>query len=362
MSPSDPSDRKAGQQQAARSQSTLLPANITQKEFGKVYVRQEGDELHVEFTLWIPELDGAIAEGWQTGIALDASASMKNWYGRNLTGTVPSDELEKYRKKGWLVARTEDGCKVTTFTKDAYQDAIQRGFLKFRDNIVEPLARDFIAYLAGQLDADGGATVIYWACGDGSDFEVLGDFTETQCKTLSVRGPKKASFGSGTKLTPAVRYFVDRFQDAPRGMYVFLTDGRLDDLKDLKQYTTQLAQDIEAGRRHPVKCVLIGVGDSIGEDQLEELDNLDTGTDVDIWDQKVAKEMRDVSEIIVELVDENRIVAPTATIVGDGEQVFAKFADGLPARATFVMPASSAYFELEVAGRTIRQSVVVPES
>jgi hypothetical protein len=352
---------KAGQTQADRAQSELVPASMTAKEFGKVYVRKEGAEMHVEFTVWMPELEGAQAEGWQTGLALDGSASMKNWYGRNLTGVVPQAEVDEYRRQGWLTSRVEDGCKVTSFSRAAYEDAIKKGHLKFTENIVQPLARDCTAYLAGQLDSDGGTTVIYWACGDGSAFEVLGDFTETQCQTLEVRGPQKVSFGEGTKLTPAVKYFVDRFADSPRGIYVFITDGRLDDLKQLMQYTTQLAREIEGGQRNPVKCVLIGVGNSIDEKQLEELDDLDTGTDVDIWDQKIAKEMRDISEIIVELVDEHKMVTDSpATILDAAGQVVARFSDGLPARVTFTMPASSPHFELEVAGRVIRQAVVNP--
>jgi hypothetical protein len=256
-------------------------------------------------------------------------------------------------------AKVEDGRQVTVFTKNAYEDAIQRGYLRFTDNIVESLARNFISYLAGQLDSDGGTTVIYWACEDGRKCEVLGDFTEAQCSALEIRGPKKVTFGLGTYLTPAVKYFVDRFADSPRGMYVFLTDGRLDDLEDLKRYTTSLAQAIAAGKRNSVKCVLIGVGDKVDEEQMEQLDDLDTGTEVDIWDHKIAKQMRDVSEIIVELVDENRIVAPTATVCDASGQAVARFTDGLPARAEFTMPASSPYFVLEVGGRQIKQSVVV---
>src|SRR6185295_6263706 len=108
------------------------------------------------------------------------------------------------------------------FRKEAYEDAIKRGFVRFTENIVEPLAQEFIAYLAGNLDADGGTTVIYWACGDGAGTEVLGDFTAAQCPTLNLTGPTKVPFGSGTRLLPAVKYFVDRFRDAERGMYLFL--------------------------------------------------------------------------------------------------------------------------------------------
>jgi hypothetical protein len=225
---------------------------------------------------------------------------------------------------------------------------------------MEPLAREFIAYLAGGLDADGGTTVIYWACNDGGAYEVAGDFTEEQCRRLEISGPNDHAFGTGTRLTPAVRYFVDRFADASRGMYVFLTDGRLDDLADVKKYTTQLARAIQAKKRHPVKCVLIGVGDEVDESQMEELDNLDTGTDVDIWDHKIAKEMRALVEIFAEVVSENQIVAPTGAIYdASGNRVW-KCSDGVPAKVSFTMPASSSWFELEVGGRRIRQTVVAP--
>jgi hypothetical protein len=246
------------------------------------------------------------------------------------------------------------------FQKDAYDDAIRRGFLKMTNNIVEPLAREFIAYLAGNLDADGGTTVIYWACGDGAGFEVVGDFTESQCRTLDVRGPGTVGFGTGTRLTPAVKYFVDRFRDAERGMYVFITDGKLDDLEEVKRYTTELAREIEAGRRNSVKCVLIGVGSDVEEGQMEELDDLDTGTDVDVWDHKIAADMRALVEIFAEVVDESQIVAPTGTIYDSGGNVVKTYSDGVPAKLNISLPPSAQWFELEVLGQRIRQTVVLP--
>ncbi|MCI0699832.1 MAG: VWA domain-containing protein [Planctomycetia bacterium] len=350
----------SGSNQQARQQSEQVPQHLLQKEFGKVYVRTEGAVRHVEFTVWVPELGGSEAEGWQTGVALDASASMKTWYGRNLSGAVPEHVAEEYKKKGWVKEATHDGRRVFTFTREAYDDAIARKFVKFTDNIVEPLARDFIAYLAGQLDADGGTTFIYWACGsDGSAYEAVGDFTEEQCRKVDIRGPQKQTFGNGTRLTPAVRYFADRFQDAERGLYVFLTDGRLDDIEELKRYSTDLAKGIAAGKRKPIKCVLIGIGDEIDEGQMEELDDLDTGTDVDIWDHKIAADLRGVNEIIVELVDETRMVSDTpATIYDASGAVVAQLTDGLPAKVTFTMPATSAFFELEIGDKRIRQPVV----
>ena len=79
------------------------------------------------------------------------------------------------------------------------------------------------------------------------------------------------------------------FADARNGMYIFITDGELNDLEEVKRYTVKLCKDIQAGRRNPLKCVLIGLGENINEGQMEELDDLDSGTDVDIWDHKIAR-------------------------------------------------------------------------
>ena len=132
----------------------------------------------------------------------------------------------------------------------------------------------------------------------------------------------------------------------------------MDGLKSVKRYTMQLAKRIQAGKRNSVRCVLIGEGDSIDEDQMAELDDLDTGTDVDIWDHKIAREMRALVEIFAEVVSENQIVAPTATIYDDSGSVAAKFPDGLPAKVTFTMPRASDAFEPEVGARRIRQTLL----
>ncbi|MCI0699831.1 MAG: VWA domain-containing protein [Planctomycetia bacterium] len=346
----------------AQAPSRQLPSSIVAKEFGEVNVRPAGDRVEVTFTI-LMEPEGAEAEGWQTGIALDASASMMHAYGHGLTtgpaGPPPQHLLQEYARKGWIQIHDQDGAQGVYWTDAASQDAIRRGHLLTTQNVVEPITRQMTAYLAGQLDADGGTTLVYWACGgDGGGVEVVGDFTEEQCETMEVVGPTNTPFGNGTRLLPAVQYFVDRFVDAERGMYIFLTDGRLDDLDAVKKYTTKLAKKIQAKTRNSVKCVLIGVGEEADEGQMEELDDLDTGTDVDIWDHKMAKEMRSLVEIFAEVVSENKIVAPTATIYDSTGAIAAQFADGLPAKVTFSMPASSKSFELEVGEQRIKQTVV----
>lgn len=143
-------------------------------------------------------------------------------------------------------------------------------------------------------------------------------------------------------------------------MYIFLTDGKIDDLNQVKEYTTQLAKKIASGKQNSVKCVLIGVGNQIDESQMVELDDLDTGTDIDIWDHKIAQEMRSLVEIFAEVVDENQIVAPTGFIFDSQGTIVKRYTDGLPAKIFFSLPINAKFFELEVAGQKIHQELPQP--
>lgn len=340
--------------------SHQLPSSIVAKEFGEVNVCKKGDKCEVLFTILMEPI-GMDAEGWQTGVAIDASGSMQAVFGKEIEdgpkGNPPEQLWREYISKGWLKFFDHQGKKVPVLSDEAKVDLVNKQYFVWTKNEIEPLARQFTAYLASKLDADGGTTVIYWACGDGSQIEVIGDLTAEDCELASFKGPQEVAFGSSTVLAPAVRYFAERFKDAKNGMYIFITDGEIHDLENVKKYTIQLCRDIESERRNPLKCVLIGIGASINEEQMEELDDLDSGTKVDLWDHKIAKEMRTLTEIFAEVVSEHLKVAPYAKIYDSSGQIVKEFTDGLPAKVSFTMPIQSQYFELEVANNKIRQSV-----
>src|SRR5262245_9131226 len=281
--------------------------------FGEVNVHPQPDgTLHVTATILMEPR----REGTQTGIALDGSGSMASLY------------------------KTESaGFFASLF-----------GAKKPPMNEITPVAQRLCAYLARKLDADGGTTCIYWATGQGgSRLEVVGDLTGDEAEKHFFGEPK--NFGTGTQLLPAVRYFVERFKDAPWGFYVFITDGEMHDLDAVKRYSTQLARDVAAGRRKPLKFVLIGVGANINERQMEELDDLDTGTDVDLWDHKLAAQMRVLQEIFAEVVDKNARVADKAKVLDPQGKVVKNYSDtGLPAFLEFTLPAGATHFVLEVDG------------
>jgi hypothetical protein len=224
-------------------------------------------------------------------------------------------------------------------------------------NTVSPVAQKVCHYLASKIDADGGTTCIYWAVGPGGGHvQVIGDLTADQA-SRHVFGPPQ-DFGTGTQLVPAVKYFVERFKDAPWGFYVFITDGELHDLDDVLAYSKRLAKEIAAGRRNPVKFVLIGLGRDVNERQMEELDDLDTGTDFDLWDHKLAREMRRLEEIFAEVVDKNARVADRGRILDPHGNVVKDYSDhGLPAYLEFEMPPGSAFFTLQAGGYRIHQSL-----
>jgi len=342
--------------------SHQLPSSMVAKELGEVNIRLTREGNEIVFTI----LFETVGEGWQTGVAIDASGSMQSVFGKSLEngprGTPPQQLVKEYMKKGWLHYVQQQGKSVSVLSEECKADLVKRGHYVWSKNQIEPLARKMTNYLASKLDADGGTTVIYWACGDGSQIEQLGDLTSTDCATASFIGPTAVTFGQKTILTPAVRYFVDRFSDAPMGMYIFITDGGLHDLDNVKQYTVELCKEIESGRRNPIKCVLIGIGQEIIEAQMEELDDLESGTNIDIWDHKIAKEMRSLVEIFAEIVSENQIVAPSGIIYDANGKVVKEFKDGLPSKIKFVLPTQSESFTLEVPGQSlIKQSIAMPK-
>jgi hypothetical protein len=288
--------------------------------FGEVnvYPARGGKTRVVATILMEPHKEGA-----QTGIALDGSGSMAKLYG------------------------VEDGGGILSSIFGRPQ----------AHNDVTPVAQQICAYLARKIDADGGTTVIYWAVGPGgSQVQAVGDLRAEEAER-HVFGPPQ-EFGTGTQLLPAVRYFVDRFKDAPWGFYVFITDGELHDLDAVKQYSTRLAREIAARRRNPLKFVLIGIGPSVNEAQMEDLDDLDTGTDVDLWDHKLAAEMRVLQEIFAEVVDKNARVADHGRILDPTGRVMKDYSDtGLPALLDFEVPVDAQYFTLEVSGNRIHQGL-----
>lgn len=333
--------------------------------FGEVNLFSESDgTLRVKATILMkPEVEGA-----QTGLAIDGSKSMNQLFG----GQVAVSSI---------------------FGRQA--------------NIVEPVAQTIAEYLAN-FDSDGETSVIYWACGKfGQELQVVGDIGADAAAAHKFPAPN--DMGTGTKLLPAIKYFTEtRFPDCPWGIYLFITDGLIEDLDEVKGYTRQLGQEMATGHRKFTKLVIIGLGvefyyknqktnERVGADDaegnlmefernpdweksdawnaLEELDDLDEdeefgcikdqqGETIDLWDHKLASNMNSLEEIFAEVVSRNMIIAPSAEVFGsDGSRATPldrdSYGDGLPALLEFKIPQGCNAFTIRLpGGKEITQTLI----
>jgi hypothetical protein len=337
-------------------QNYQIPNKNLNAAFGELNITPKNDRLDIVLTI----LMEPVKEGSQTGVALDGSASMQDPFGRAwvYATNIDSSFVERMKKEGKAKSVIQDGRSLLEYTPEGWQELVKFKYVVQTQNTVESIAREVIPYLADKIDADGGTTLIYWACGAAGDkVEEVGDLTGKEAKIANYTGPK--DWGNNTHLLPALKYFVERFSDADWGFYVFITDGRLDDLQAVKDYTADLSRRISAGKANPVKCVLIGVGPNVDESQMEQLDDLPEAMDlpVDVWDHKIASDMRDLRDIFAEVVDENAMVAPTGKVIDDRGNIAANFADGVPTLLRFSLPLNACSFTLEVGGNQIQQAL-----
>lgn len=289
--------------------------------FGEVNVFRHGQELAIKATvLMVPNEENA-----QTGLAIDASASMTPVYGVKI-GPFPAA----------------------------------------KPNLVEPVARTMASFLAN-FSSDAKCNLLYWACSpDGSAIEEIGRFTADELQKVPISGPKKFAWGKQTRLLPPVKYFAEHaFKDVPWAIGVIVTDGIIDDLGDVKTYCRELAKQMASGKRSYLKFVLIGVGEAVDESQMEELDDMFEGSglktpqgkEIDIWDHKLASEMQKLEEIFSEVVDEDTIVVASGRVVDQTGKVAREFNDGVPAVLKFNLPASATSFTLEFPGGSVTQDI-----
>jgi len=345
---------------AAPNVEFIVPASQTAKEFNNIHVRKKGDTFQIQFTLMM-EPQSNLSKPWKTGLALDASSSMRKVFGRRLTGDIPAHIASEYEKNGWLKKDNSDGRKVKLFTREAVDDAVERGLISFSPNLMDYLGPEFIAYLSSNLDIDGETTLIFWAGGNGSEIEVYGDVKEDAYANLSIDGPEEMMFGKKTQLLPALKFLTERFDKAHRVMLVFFSDGRIDDLAEVKKYTINLAKQITANQHNMVKCVMIGVGDDIDETAMLELDALVSETYVNIWDHMMVNNLQEVLKIFAEVIRNTQIVAGPGIVYDAEGKALMVYPGGLPATVVFSMPITSPWFELELADQRIRQTVKAPK-
>jgi hypothetical protein len=226
-------------------------------------------------------------------------------------------------------------------------------------NQVEPQMRWMLEYLANK-DRDGVLRVAYWATGDGSQLELVGDLNGAQASTYKFPGPR--FYGKGTVMLPVLRDYVAHIRSevtkgARRGLAVIITDSQLHDPNDVRAYSMQVAKEIAAGRLPRLNFVLVGVGDQVDEEQMEEVCHVEYPGVGHLWCHRVADRMEEMAELVAVLVDETMTVAAGGTVYDDKGKVIKVYESRLPAVLEFDVPEGCLSFTLEVAGNRYTQPV-----
>jgi hypothetical protein len=232
------------------------------------------------------------------------------------------------------------------------------------ENMVEPQVRWMLEYLSTK-DRNGQLRVAYWACGvSGRPVEVVGELKGSDAR--GYRFPGARLLGNNTYLTPALRDYVQYLRQqaehgAKRGCAVIITDGQISDGPDVKAYSEELAREIAAGRLPRLNFVLVGVGDSIDAEQLEDLSHAEYPGVGHLWCHKIARELTQVASLVAVLVDETMTVAAGGTVYDDRGRVVKVYEARLPAVLEFDVPEGTRSFTLEVNGRRYTQPLTEEE-
>ena len=272
----------------------------------------------------------------------------------NLQGRVTATLLHDPTVEGLDVALYMDG---SASMEDEYGPRGILAKLAPVKNQVEPQMRWMLEYLATK-DRNGILRVAYWATGDGSELEVIGDLTDAQAKDYKFPGPK--FYGKGTVMLPALRDYIAYIRNemnngARRGLAVIITDSQIHDAADVTAYTEQVAKEIVAGRLPPLNFVLVGVGEQVDEEQMEEIGHEPYPGVGHLWCHRVADRMEEMAELVAVLVDETMTVGAGGKIYDDKGNVLKVYEARLPAVLEFDVPAGCKSFTLEISGERYTQ-------
>jgi hypothetical protein len=224
-------------------------------------------------------------------------------------------------------------------------------------NIVEPQVRWILEYLATK-DRNGLLRVAYWATGNHSSIELIGELKGIDVQTYKFPGP--SSFGNQTVLEPALRDFVNYMRDqaakgARRGCGVFLTDGVIHDADKVKKYCAEVVSQMKSGKLPKLNFILVGVGNGVDEEQMEELCHVEYPGFGHLWCHRVAEEITQVAELVAVLVDESMTVASGGIVYDDRGNIIARYEARLPAILEFNVAEGCKSFTLEINGKKYTQ-------
>ena len=136
--------------------SQALPSNLIAPGLGEVSTREVAGRLQVAATVAMGVFQVGDGESCVTGLALDASQSMQDDYGRGRT--ITPEAKQKFMQEGKFEEKTRDGVSRRVLTREARQMAIDNGWTDG-----EPVPDDELKYDGFYLEphADG---IVFSGC------------------------------------------------------------------------------------------------------------------------------------------------------------------------------------------------------
>jgi len=226
----------------------------------------------------------------------------------------------------------------------------RRPRLGLKPSNVENFIRQAGAFVAN-YDSDHGVQVYLCCLGDGTGVQDLGNFPQDGLEKLRIDSP---NLGGGTYILPALQRVVKEVVMDSRADYGFIvlpTDGEIHDLGELrygpnkqllaksgiKGWAYDMAHAIQAKRHAPFKIVLIGF-DNANEQQMEELDNLDTDTPIDIFNALFVADLAGAMDALdSEAVNNEFTISSGGYLEANGQPVV-QFETGVPQRIDATVP------------------------
>ena len=118
-----------------------IPNSDLHEAFGELNITRQEDRLDILLTVLVDPSQGGAAENWQTGVALDGSASMQEAYAANyvLTQEISEATWEDYVKRGLATKREIDGNEEVTLTSAGYDELMKAGLFRKPENEVQKM-------------------------------------------------------------------------------------------------------------------------------------------------------------------------------------------------------------------------------
>ena len=189
-------------------------------------------------------------------------------------------------------------------------------------------------------------SLFYWALNEAkgsSTDDSIGKLSEKDLAippgtpgALEILGPDSSRMGNKTKITPAIDY-IARITDGLKAdqcklmLGVIVTDGMINDEPAAMKRCFEIAKEILEGKRINTKFVIVGIGNQIDREQLEQFDDMfeesviakTAGVEldermklagkIDLWTHIILSDISSDQEIVnqaflAELINEDTIV------------------------------------------------------